>query len=256
MNNLVNTSAPTLPGIMNDAEAEATINWFSAQIIHDAGIDELPRLPTQAERIQIGAYLSILESRLTPINSHQKLIDAAVQAFGELFTGYPAMRRERNAVEIAVLYANDLGELPLFAIRGAIRDVKTNKVKGVDMEWAPTSPRMYSAAENHVVPYRVMRTNAKRVLAVKRIMVQPDPETSGKIGVMLKDFHAAMAAGNVTSIKAETERAEQRAKDAVERNERFILREYARLKIPPVRRADGVLVSPQVASNIRQDTRS
>lgn len=237
-----------LPGIVEDNEGADVVDGYIALISTERGSDALPRLPTEPEHKQIARRLERLTSRLRPVSMTVAQQDAVMQLIGQLFERYPAMRNA-DVASMSCAYLEDLGRLPLFAIRGAIDDVKFGRIKGLDPDWPPTSPRLYAAGERHLEPVAVERNKAARVLAVRSIEVPVSEEMRQRVGKTFTELAEA------TKVRLEDEHQERRSYHAKQRigpfGRELLLREYSSLGVEPVTAGkSAMLVSPSLAKQL------
>lgn len=237
-----------LPGIVDDTEGAELVDGYIALITTERGPDALPRLPTHPECKEITRRLERLTVKLRPVSMSITQQDDVMQLIGQLFERYPAMRNA-DIASMSAAYLEDLGRLPLFAIRGAIDDVKFGRIKGLDPDWPPTSPRLYAAGERHLEPAAIERNKAARVLAVRSIVVPVSEEMRQRVGKTFTEL------ADATRVRLEDEHEERRSYHAKKRvgpfGRELLLREYAGLGVDPVTAGKNeMLVSPSLAKQL------
>lgn len=174
------------PGLFEDHDA-ALVDQFVEAIDAERGFDALPRLPTPAERARIANRAAALRRKLTPTNLSMTQQDDLAEKLGELWNCFPSMRNA-DVGAMTSAYIEDLGRLPLFAALAAIEDVRHRRIKSLDPDWPPTSPRCVDQGEKHVEPFERERMRAERVLRVTKIAVKDDPSMREKIAEHVSAF--------------------------------------------------------------------
>lgn len=221
----------TLPGIVEDNEGAELVDGYIALITKERGPDALPRLPSDRERKEIARRLERLTAKLRPASMTKTQQDDIVQALGSLWLRYPSLRNA-DIGEMTTGYLLDLERFPKFAVIAAIDDVRFNRIKGLDPDWPPTSPRISAAVERHVEPIAIERSKAARVLAVRNIVVPVSEEMRKRVGKTFTELAEA------TKLRLEEDHEERRARHATTRSGPFgremLLAEYRHLGVAPV----------------------
>ncbi len=241
------TKSGALPGIIEDDGAEL-VDSFVAVINTERGHDALPRLPTPAEQGAMERRLSKLTAKLRPTSMSTTQEDDALQLIGQLFTRYPSLGK-RDISVMSSAYLDDLGRLPLFAIKGAIDDVIYGRIEGLEPDYPPSSPRLYKAGEAHLVEPAVVLNKAKRVLAIRTILAPISEETRERVGEMVAEFVASRRVKQDDEARIGREDHAQRWAGPTSRE--MILAEYRALGVPPVTAGrDDMLISPSLARQL------
>lgn len=224
---------PALPGLAPDVEAATIAAAYHARIDdYGQGVLGLPTLPSAQERAILEQRLAELKRALEPVSYAVADRDRAMKAFGRLFLGYPTLENV-NKAEKAATYMIDLGDLPAFAIEAAVDDVKKGRIKDLDPDYPPSSPRMYKIAEAHRDTVAAKeRRPIERVLSVK-MLSKPlqTPKEAAKVGELMR--------GLADGMKADfTDRELQERRALLDRqvagDERMKHREWAALGLEPI----------------------
>lgn len=241
---------PALPGFVEDVEALAIARAYFGQIEdYGQGKLALPTLPTAQERAVLEQRAADLRRVLQPISYADADRQRAMLAFGRLFLGYPTLEKVDKA-EKAAAYMIDCADLPAFAIEAAVEDIKHGRVKGLDLDYPPSSPRVYKIAEAHRDRVSTQeRFPIERVLSVK-LLSKPaqTAEEEKRVGELMRGL-----ADSMTVEHEDREREERKVlldKQAA-RNTTDVEREWAALGLEPVTYKLGARTVPMSVSLAR-----
>ncbi len=236
-----NLPAPTIPGLAPDMEHADIVERFAAAIETERGYDALPKMPTVDERRALTARRDALMTKLRPFEMATAEQDRFAQAFGLMVLGYPSMRNQEIR-PITTAYALDLGKLPLFAVLAAMEDVRQRRVKGLDPDWPPTSPRLFEIAQKHVEKDAAALLKVQRVMAVRKAHLPPDPAMKERVGELWITFAEALKHKLKTQQNASWEKYAEKYKTG-ESEDRMRLEQYRAEGFEPVYRSDGTLMT-------------
>jgi hypothetical protein len=244
-----NLPAPALPGLVADLEGADVVSRHASKINTEFGKDTLPELPGKADRTAIERRISALQTKLRPVSMAVAEQDRVIAELGAVWLGYPSMRNA-DVAAMSTAYLLDLQDLPLFAILAACEDIRRRRIKNLDPDWPPTSPRIHDIAARHVEPIAVAVLQAKRVLAVRDVRRPVTEAMQAKVGALVNDFAAA------SRLRLEQDHEERRA----EYGRRYIgpfgqkclEREWAKEGVRPQTTggANPVMISPSLASQL------
>lgn len=246
MSRAVAKSEPTLPGITPDAEAQRIVEDVISFYPDDGSPVSLRRDLTRPERDLLDGRKLQLNAILRPVSDASEERRRTAEALAAMFLGFPSMRNV-DAQTMITAYVLHLESLPLFAVMKACEDVVRKRVKDLDSDWPPTSPRMYEIAERHVFPVEGERLMIEKALVGRVPEVEKlTPEAVERIGAK------AMALSQELNKKVERERSETDARTLAELaagSNAAIMREYQRLGVEPkyADKAKTILLSPGLA---------
>lgn len=244
MNDLI-PAPTTLPGIVED-EVDSLVGAFVNSILTERGYDQLPRLPSKMERAAMQSRRDRLARKLAPINESMTQQDDIVQELGRLWVRFPALRNADVGVMTSA-YLEDLARFPLFAAMAAIADVRDRRIKSLDPDWPPTSPRLVEAAEKHVEPVAVAFMRVGRVLKIDKVAIPNNPDMQRKVKTEILGFIADRKTDLTTD---EARYREDVCKPMASTSARFILEEYRALGIEPIKGLGGHVLSPTLARKL------
>lgn len=231
--NQVVVAQPALPGLAPDVEAATIAAAYHARIDdYGQGVLGLPTLPTAQERAILEQRLGELSRALQPISYAVADRERAMKAFGRLFLGYPTLENV-NKAEKAATYTIDLGDLPAFAIEAAVDDVKKGRIKDLDPDYPPSSPRMYKIAAAHRDEIAAKEKRPiERVLSVKMLSkpVQT-PKEAAKVGELMRDLASGL---RVDLDDADLRERKKLFEKQVAGDDRMRHREWAGLGLEPI----------------------
>jgi hypothetical protein len=232
----------TLPGLLPDVEAEQLVASFKFSELD--GHRYIDRLPTAPERSKLQRRLQDIARTLRPIEGTMTDLDAAARALGTMFNSMPSMRNA-NATDTINAFLLHLKEFPLFALERACHDVASNKVKGLDPDFPPTSARIAEVAQNYTSQAAVEKLRYERVTGATKKNLLPPPvseEDAEKMRGLLSGLAAQMQAKTDALLSEEQEARKRRTLEA---NQREIERAYAARGEEP-KRFGTILISPQL----------
>lgn len=265
MSDLVKTSAPGLPGLAEDREADDLAAMFCSYIDPDGPRDEIrgevARLPTQDERARIERRYQVLFAQLRAVGQSMAEKQALKLALAEFFLGYPQLRNADADAMIAA-YVTDLQDTPLFAIRLALADIKHGRVYDVDPrtqrhislspDWPPSSTRIITQAQTRAEATYALLAVAAKAMGIRRLAAPPlSPERQEALGRNLKALAAHLNMKRVEDEAREEERRRARREKSARENEQQIEADRVASGLPPTP-PGGVVVSPQLAQIVER----
>jgi hypothetical protein len=260
MGEMVKTAAPGLPGLVDDKAADELAAAFCSMVDptqgpRDEAQGEGARLPTRDERAKLEQRGASLVSMLRPVGQSMTDKAALAKTLAEFFLGYPSLRNADAEVMLAA-YVADLSELPLFAIRLALADIKQGRVyeEGRDgrkvpisPDFPPATPRIIAQAQRRSEPTYALRAAVMTALGIKRVAAPPlPPEKAAALGKSLKELAAMLNLRNVEQQAKEEESRRRMREEAARQLEGKIEAERVAAGLPPTP-PGGVVVSPQLA---------
>lgn len=223
----------TLPGLADDAEAQAIADAFHRQIEdYGQGKLALPRLPTAQERAILEQRFSDLRVALRSASIAMADRERVQAALGRRFANMPSLRNA-NVVEMVTTYTLDLLDLPALCVEMACDDLRRGKIKEVDPAYPPTSTQIYKQAEAHRDRlYQAQYRPIERVLSVKMLSKPEQTEAqAARVGDLMRGLADGMKGD---AEREETEKQTRRLEVGREQNTKLIHREWARLGLEPV----------------------
>lgn len=187
-----------------------------------------------ADQESLKGRLAAIRKLLMPINSaaDREQIGGALT---RMFARYPNTGAMTNPRGTIAAYVAALTDLPLWATLAAIEDIERGAVEGLSPDFAPSAPRIYQTAEQHVAPLRGEKVRIETVLGARiDAQVERDPAEAARVGAQMR----ALADGTAARVALEQVEADrrQRERDAasIARTETMILDEYRHHGIEPV----------------------
>lgn len=115
------------------------------------------------------------------------------EAVAGLMMAYPSMRGLSH-IEAQVLirkYAEDLADMPLWAIKAAGRDISRGAVSDMSPDFPPSAPRVRQLADDHV---EWCKKELRDLMTILRAKVEPpaDPEMRARINLGFQKMQQAM----------------------------------------------------------------
>ena len=257
------TSAPTLPGLMSDEEADALLGTF--QRVEEArGVWVLDRMPTRDERTALMKRSETLQRALRPISVSMVERDKASAEITTLLLGFPSLQSGAGRGMIAA-FTTHVMDLPLFAILQACRDIPSGRVMvrdrdGNDVRLTPdfpiTSARLHEIASRYTQPLRQRQHEINLVMSAQRTMTpQMKPADRAKVQDGLEKLVKTMRMASAKPDPIESERARHKAERELrhqQRQDEVMLEEYERAGLRPVY-AGGMLVSLDLAKRFDRE---
>lgn len=243
------TTRTELPGLLPDKLADDLVGNF--KVIEDSGEKMLVRLPTAQERERLQARREQLVRVLRPISMAVEDKRTAARALASLFAGYPSLRNA-SAEDMLTAYIAHLQDLPLFAIQRACDDVIHRRIKGLDPDWPPASPRIYEVAERYASRVYLEKLPFDHALSIRLALPPPDPARSEKVRAKLQELAEALKTKNRPEETPEHKAAAATIADA---GRRYIRSAYEQMGAEPVHASDGTLISPQLLALLKDQNR-
>jgi hypothetical protein len=168
----------TLPGLLFDKDMADLVGSF--QIAEANGEPMLDRVPNREEKRFLVQRQDQLARVLRPISYADTDKDKAARMLALMFGGFPSLKNA-DAEGMVATYMLHLQELPLFALEKACNDINKNRVKGLDGDWPPTSPRVFEIAEKHLRSVVEEKIRYDKVLTIKKLIPPPVDEKKAKV---------------------------------------------------------------------------
>lgn len=186
--NQLTTTSPSLPALETSDETDRLVNRMFRGIWREAGPGSTPmldKLPNAIERDAMIVRARELVTLARPIAESMADRERVQKSLVEWFIGYPAMKNV-NGMVYAAGYLNDLLPLPALAIVQALADIKHNRVPDLDLDYVPTSPRIYAVAEPYAEKLRAKLYEINTVLSIRHVVpAPPSPEEQAKVQSLL-----------------------------------------------------------------------
>lgn len=248
-NAITNRSQARLPGLLPNEDALTLAQSF--QIIREGEQVIIDRLPTPAERDILDNRRRELSEALRPAQMAGADRAKASDAILSMLLGYSANKGQGGADALVAAYLTHLESLPLFAIEAACRDVVENKIVMPDgskpnLEWAPSSPVLFHAAEQHTKRKLAERATFDAVLTTKHAL--PPPLTDEERAARAEQFKATAEKYRLKVKEDDLAKREPALKAAAEERDRMVGREWEAIGFEPYRGPKGIgaLVSPSL----------
>ena len=144
------------PGI--DQMAAKKLAVYRSKMVAGSLVEQIP-LPV---RTQLNSRLALLNLGLIPAT-----LDQLETVVSEMSLGYPSLRgySETEALLTVRKYSTELVGSPLWAVQQACRDVSTGAVKGLDLDFPPTCPRLVNLARAAAAPFLQEAREIEGILA-------------------------------------------------------------------------------------------
>lgn len=247
--NQLTKAAPTIPGLLPDAEALALALSLDARI--DGLNVTVTRMPTTVERQVMAARSEAIGKAIRPMAPSER--PAAAAAIAGLLVGYGYARNDPRAAETIATYVAHLADMPLFAVVAACDDVRERRVydtdprtgnrKPLNPDKEPSTIRLGTIAQKHVDRLSAERYAFDKVLLAKKVLPAPPSQeerehVAGKLKQLSEDLRAHSAEEDLKVRQRDAARADEKRKGG----DRLIRDEYEALGLEPVEQG-GLLVS-------------
>lgn len=250
MNDLIPAGPETLPDIARDQHPVwALVDGLAQTIEIEMRIAVMERLPTKQERAQIEEYQKRMRLICRPARESMTERDHAMRAIAAMLGRYPSLRNT-DIKGMCTAYLMDLEDFPLFAIIQACTDIRLNRVRGIEKDFPPSTPRVRSVVDNIAAPVRAKVLTAGRVLACRMERRVITPEQREEVQRKMAETLAGLKQ------KQEDRLLEVNAKVAARTlaaNKEFNRREwFYDGRTPPVPLDSDYAISPGLASSNRE----
>lgn len=179
----------------------------------DGAPPESVRLPTVLERQMLDRRRAELAQLLRPAchtREDQLRIGAAI---AEMLDGFSSLRNVDRRGLVAG-FVTDLQNLPAWAVENACGKVRRGEVEGLSLDFAPSSPRLFSLAAAELVP---LKAEDFCIAATLRLVAYSGPTAEEQSRVAEK-FRALAESLSVQTSKADIEAAAERTRRLEEIN--------------------------------------
>lgn len=209
----------------------------------------IAELPSPAERRILVDRCHEVHSINAPILESVAARDAARREVAAFLAGWPNLKGDPQQITNA--YVAHMSDLPLFAVKLAIRDFRQTSVADWDPKFVPSAPQIYAVAKDHAAKTRAEEHRLRRILTAK-LSDGARPNISPEERARVAEAVSAFANGMGEKIKADL--AGERAKARMANNayqaslEPMKRAQYARLGLEPVFGPDDVMLWPNQLS--------
>lgn len=259
MKNAVTVVAPTLPGLIPNAEVQHLANSF---VIEPdlGGRTTINRYPTIVERQTLSRRMTEVERAVRPISEDLPAIapdgapstDKRIAAMflAKMFRGWNINEGSR-----VLDFLDHLSEHPLFAIEKACRDATSRRLTKpngdpIDYTYPPSSSALGAAAEKHATALIFERLKIDKVLHTK-LLTPPEP-TQAQRDEMRGHFQALATTLRIPYEEPEHLVAEKAklAREKAEHEHRMREEMWRAWGYEPCPNADGSLSSPSMLKSV------
>ena len=259
MKNAVTVAAPTLPGLLPNAEVKLLADSFRVED-DMAGKPTIDRFPTVTERTTLAKRTNDIERALRPISADLPALapdgtpssDKRIAAMflGKMFRGWNIT----DGTKVSD-FLDHLSEHPLFAIEKACRDAtsrRLTKANGdpIDFSYPPPSSALGAACARHSTDLFFEKSKIEKILHTKK--TTPPPPTKQekeKMQGQLRELASAMQMPVDEPEHIIAEKA-QAARENAEYQHRLREREWVHLGYEPLPSADGSLSAPSMLKSV------
>lgn len=177
-----------IPEISTNDPSWPVVDSLAKTIIENPdGTREIARLPSAAERKEIGDFCIRMRAKLRPVKMAMATKEAAMRAIAAMLGRFPSLRNA-DVPGMCTAYLLDFEDFPLFAIERVCEDVRKGRVAGVSDDFPPASPRLYKLIDGRAADERVKLIAAEKVLTTNTVTRIATPQDRDRAAELMRQL--------------------------------------------------------------------